>query len=148
VALVMDRSSATRPGGTPSAPSVYDLLLLAVLDGTGDLRLVRALAADRAGQGLESAERAGLVRADESTARLTFRHPLIRSAIVDLSTSEQRRLAHAALAARLAGQPERYAWHLAEAIEERVAGGGAGQYGDGWLRITLRLTILPSRTLK
>ena len=53
--------------------SVYDLLLLAVLDGTGDLRLIRALAADRAGQGLESAERAGLVRADESTARLTFR---------------------------------------------------------------------------
>src|SRR6185437_6452474 len=72
---------------------VYDLLLLAVLDGTGDLRLIRALAADRAGQGLESAERAGLVRADESTARLTFRHPLIRSAIVELSTSEQRRRA-------------------------------------------------------
>jgi DNA-binding CsgD family transcriptional regulator len=98
--------------------SVYDLLLLAVLDGTGDLRLIRALAADRAGQGLESAERAGLVRADESTARLTFRHPLIRSAIVELSTSEQRRRAHAELAARLAGQPERYAWHLAEATEE------------------------------
>jgi hypothetical protein len=98
--------------------SVYDLLLLAVLDGTGDLRLIRALAADRAGQGLESAERAGLVRADESTARLTFRHPLIRSAIVELSTSEQRRYAHAELAARLAGQTERYAWHLAEATEE------------------------------
>ena len=97
---------------------VYDLLLLAVLDGTGDLRLIRALAADRAGQGLESAERAGLVRADESTARLTFRHPLIRSAIVELSTSEQRRHAHAELATRLAGQPERYAWHLAEATEE------------------------------
>src|SRR6185312_2969616 len=92
--------------------SAYDLLLLAVLDGTGDLRLIRALAADRAGQGLESAERAGLVRADESTARLTFRHPLIRSAIVELSTSEQRRHAHAELATRLAGQPERYAWHL------------------------------------
>ena len=28
-------------------PSVYELLLLAVLDGTGDLRLVRALAAER-----------------------------------------------------------------------------------------------------
>jgi hypothetical protein len=98
--------------------SANDLLLLAVLDGTGDLRLTRALAADRAGQGLESAERAGLVRADESTARLTFRHPLIRSAIVELSTTEQRRRAHAELAARLAGQPERYAWHLAEATEE------------------------------
>ncbi len=99
-------------------PSVYELLLLAVLDGTGDLRLVRALAADREGEGLGLAERAGLVRADESTARLTFRHPLIRSAIMELSTSEQRRRAHAELAGRLAGQPERYAWHLAEATEE------------------------------
>ena len=98
--------------------SVYELLLLAVLDGTGDLRLIRAIAADRAGEGLSSAERAGLVRADESTERLRFRHPLIRSAIVELSTSDQRRHAHAELAARLAGQPERHAWHLAEATEE------------------------------
>jgi DNA-binding CsgD family transcriptional regulator len=98
--------------------SVYELLLLAALDGTGDLRLIRAIAADRAGEGLSSAERAGLVRADESTERLRFRHPLIRSAIVELSTSEQRRHAHAELAARLAGQPERHAWHLAEATEE------------------------------
>jgi hypothetical protein len=99
-------------------PSVYELLLLAVLDGTRDLRLIRALAADRGGGGLEPAERAGLVRADESTARLTFRHPLIRSAIMELSTSEQRRRAHAELAALLADQPERHAWHLAEATEE------------------------------
>jgi len=99
-------------------PSVYELLLLAVLDGTGDLRLVRALAAHREGDGLGLAERAGLARTEESTARLTFRHPLIRSAIVELSTSEQRRRAHAELAARLADQPERYAWHLAEATEE------------------------------
>jgi hypothetical protein len=52
--------------------SVYELLLLAALDGTGDLRLIRVLAADRGedarGQGvLCSAERAGLVRADEIT---------------------------------------------------------------------------------
>ncbi|HEX3714185.1 MAG TPA: AAA family ATPase [Trebonia sp.] len=98
--------------------SVHELLLLAALDGTGDLPLIRAIAADRAGEGLCSAERAGLVRADESAGQLTFRHPLIRSAIVELSTSEQRRRAHAELAARLAGQPERHAWHLAEATEE------------------------------
>ncbi len=58
------------------------------------------------------------MHADESTEQLTFRHPLIRSAIVELSTSEQRRRAHAELAARLADQPERHAWHLAEATEE------------------------------
>jgi DNA-binding CsgD family transcriptional regulator len=97
---------------------VFDLLLLAALAGTGDLRLIRAIAADRGGEGLSSAERAGLVRADETTAQLTFRHPLIRSALVELSTSEQRRQAHAELAARLADQPERRAWHLAEATVE------------------------------
>ena len=37
---------------------------------------------------------------------------------MELSTSEQRRHAHAELAARLADQPERHAWHLAEAAEE------------------------------
>src|SRR6202000_1085087 len=99
-------------------PSVYELLLLAALDGTGDLRLIRSIAADRAGEGLSAAERAGLVRADESTERLRFRHPLIRAAVVELSTSGQRRHAHAELAVRLAGQPERHAWHLAEATEE------------------------------
>jgi DNA-binding CsgD family transcriptional regulator len=98
--------------------SVYELLLLAALDGTGDLRLIRAISADRGGEGLRSAERVGLVSADESTEQLRFRHPLIRSAIVELSTSEQRRRAHAELAARLAGQPERHAWHLAEATDE------------------------------
>lgn len=103
---------------------VYDLLLLAVLDGTGDLRIIRAIAADRGDEGLSGAERAGLVHVDESAEQLTFRHPLIRSAIVDLSTSEQRRRAHAELATRLAGRPERHAWHLAEATDqpdERVA---------------------------
>ncbi|MEV5571759.1 AAA family ATPase [Spirillospora sp. NPDC052269] len=105
-------------------PSTHDLLLLAVLDGTDDLRLVRALAAGLPGEGLEPAEHAGLVRADETTERLAFRHPLIRSAVVALSTSAQRRRAHAALAARLTDQPERHAWHLAEATDhpdERVA---------------------------
>ena len=103
--------------------SVYEALLPTALDGTGDLRLIRAMAADHGGD-LSSAERAGLVRADETTGRLMFRHPLIRSAIVELSTSSQRRQAHAELAARLADQPERHAWHLAEATDapdERVA---------------------------
>jgi DNA-binding CsgD family transcriptional regulator len=112
----LQETFASRVLGLPG--SVRELLLLAALDGTGDLRLVRGIAADRAGEGLSTAERAGLVHADESTKRLRFRHPLIQSAIVELSTSEQRHNAHAELAARLADQPERYAWHLAEATEE------------------------------
>ena len=46
---------------------------------------------------------------------VTFRHPLIPSAIVQMTPSSERRAAHQALAAALAGSPERRAWHLAEA---------------------------------
>ena len=99
--------------------SAYELLLLSALDADGDLRVVRAVAADRGGEGLGPAENAGLVRVDESAGRLTFRHPLIRAAVVELSTSDQRRRAHTVLAARFAHcQPERHAWHLAEATEK------------------------------
>ena len=100
------------------------LLLIAVLDGTGDLRILEAAApADSGLDHLAAAERAGIVHVDESDARLMFRHPLIRSAIVALSTSDQRRRAHLALAA-CALVPQRRAWHLAEATigpDESVA---------------------------
>ncbi|WP_067141509.1 AAA family ATPase [Microtetraspora malaysiensis] len=101
------------------------LLLLAALDGTGDLGILRAAA--RAGEGLAAlapAERERLVRVDAATPRLTFRHPLIRSAVVTDSTLAERRVAHLALAEALAGRPERQVWHLAEAAiepDEQVA---------------------------
>jgi DNA-binding CsgD family transcriptional regulator len=90
------------------------LLLLAALDGSGDLHVLEA-----AGTGwtedLIQAEKARLARIDEGTGRLVFRHPLIRSAIVELATGEERSLAHRALAGHLADRPERRAWHLSEA---------------------------------
>jgi hypothetical protein len=102
------------------------LLLLTALDGTGDLRVLQA--ADARSPGLEdlaAAERAQLVYVDGRTHRLAFRHPLIRSAVVELSTNDERRRAHRALADRLAHQPDRRAWHFAEATvepDEHVAG--------------------------
>ncbi|MGW1208410.1 ATP-binding protein [Streptomyces sp. NPDC002499] len=95
------------------------LLLYAVLDGTGDLR---ALASAGSGQtrmeDLAQAERAGLVSVDESSGRLAFRHPLTRSAVVELSTSDQRRAVHRALAEYRTDRPDRRAWHLAHATVE------------------------------
>jgi hypothetical protein len=102
------------------------LLLLAALEGTGDLHILRSAAAGQHGIGdLASAERAQLVHVDERIGRVAFRHPLIRSAVVKLSTSDERQQVHTALAEQLVDQPERRAWHLADAAvepDEQVAG--------------------------
>lgn len=101
------------------------LLLLAVLEGSGDVRLLHAAAGQQGIDDLAPAEQAGLVRVSEGTGRLVFRHPLTRSAIVELSTSGDLRRAHRTLANQLEDQPERRAWHLAEAApgpDEKVAG--------------------------
>jgi DNA-binding CsgD family transcriptional regulator len=110
---------AARITGLPAA-SRY-LLLLAVLDGTGDLGILQSASGQTKLEGLGAAERARLVRVDRD-GRLTFRHPLTRSAVTELSTSGERREAHRALAPYVA--PERRAWHLAEATvghDEEVA---------------------------
>ena len=106
-------------------PRTRALLLAAALEGTGDLRVLGA-AGGRGYQldDLAPAERDHLVRTGENTRRVTFRHPLIRSAVVGASTAGERRRAHLALAEALAGQPERRAWHLGEASlgpDEQVA---------------------------
>ena len=105
------------------APTRY-LLLLAVLEGTGDLAVLQA-AAGRQIDDLGPAEQAGLVYVDGDTGRLAFRHPLIRPTVVQVSVSEDVRQAHRALAAQLGDQPERRAWHLGSAAlgpDEEVAG--------------------------
>jgi DNA-binding CsgD family transcriptional regulator len=90
------------------------LLLLAALDGSGDLHVLQA-AGDGWTDDLAQAERARLVYVDDGDGRLAFRHPLVRSAIVEIATDEDRRQAHRALAGQMADQPERRAWHLSEA---------------------------------
>ncbi|WP_327312625.1 AAA family ATPase [Streptomyces sp. NBC_01235] len=98
------------------------LLLLAALEGHGDLGVLQAASRQmNDGYGLDDlapAEREQLVHVDEGTRRLRFRHPLIRSAVMEHSTSSERRAVHAALAHVLVDQPERRAWHLGEATLE------------------------------
>jgi len=97
--------------------STRELLLLAALDGTGELSIL----VNDAPNGVETldalgpAERTRLLSVDPETRLLKFRHPLTRAAVVDLATDAERRQAHAVLAARRGGDLERRAWHLAAA---------------------------------
>ncbi|MFF4836322.1 helix-turn-helix transcriptional regulator [Streptomyces sp. NPDC001315] len=105
---------ASRVAGLPGP--TRQMLLLAALDGTGDLAAVEAAAADRAGvDDLTPAEQNRLVTISTDNRRLAFRHPLIGSAVVELATAAERRRAHQALADVLGDQLERRAWHLGEA---------------------------------
>jgi DNA-binding CsgD family transcriptional regulator len=107
-----------RVGGLPAA--TRRLLLLMALHSEPDLRVLGSLQAG-AGAGLDTlrpAEQAGLVELDERTRRLVFRHPLIRAAVVELATAQERRNAHRVLADAVADEPDRRAWHLADASSE------------------------------
>ncbi len=102
------------------------LLLLAALEGGGDLSVLRAAApGEDVLSLLAPAERAQLLRIEHrGLGRLSFLHPLIRATVVSGATSGRRLDAHRALAEALAGEPDRRAWHLAEATadpDEQVA---------------------------
>jgi DNA-binding CsgD family transcriptional regulator len=91
------------------------LLLVAAADDSGRLDTVLAAAARMGATdaALDVAERSGLVRV--SGADLTWRHPLVRSAVYGAATSAARRSAHQALAQALtkAGDDDRRTWQLA-----------------------------------
>ena len=93
------------------------LLLLAAAEPVGDPAVLRrAAAALGLGiGGLAPAEYAGLVRLGD---QVTFRHPLVRSAIYSSAPAAERQSAHAALAGAIDPEhdPEHRAWHRAQAI--------------------------------
>jgi DNA-binding CsgD family transcriptional regulator len=90
------------------------LLLVAAADPLGD-PLLLSRTADRLGvpmSAADDAEAEGLLAIDE---RVTFRHPLVRSAVYGAASPEQRREVHVALAdvTDRRADPDRRAWHLA-----------------------------------
>jgi DNA-binding CsgD family transcriptional regulator len=105
------RRSASLPAETQM------LLLIAAAEPTGDVELLwRAAAHLRiAREAVAPAEAAGLLEMD---TRVRFRHPLVRSAVYQACTPTHRRRAHDALAAATDPRldPDRYAWHRAQAV--------------------------------
>jgi DNA-binding CsgD family transcriptional regulator len=100
------------------ASPTRDALLIAATDSESELAEILAAASELAGvqvcvDALDTAAAAGLLTRDE--VRMQFRHPLVRSAILGSEPARRRQQAHGALAAVLAGQPYRRAWHRAQA---------------------------------
>jgi len=101
------------------------LLVLAAADPTGDATLLWR-AAQRLGLGPDAATAAEADGLVEIGARITFRHPLVRSAAYAAGSAEDRRTVHLALADATDQEvdAERRVWHRAAAAtgpDEEVA---------------------------
>jgi len=110
---------------TPLPETTRRLLLLAAADPVGDPALLWR-AAGRLGITDEAAAPAEADRLLTVAARVTFRHPLARSAVYQAAPAADRRLAHRAIAeATDAGtDPDHWAWHQAQAAprpDEEIA---------------------------
>jgi DNA-binding CsgD family transcriptional regulator len=113
-----------RTGQLPAAAQTA--LLIAAADNTGDAATVLRAAAGLGlpADGLDPAQEAALIQV--TGVRITFRHPLVRSALYQAATLAQRQRVHAALAAALTGEEntDRRVWHQAMATltgDEEVA---------------------------
>ena len=91
-------------------------MLLAAADPTGDATLLWR-AAQTLGLGTRSAAAAEAEQLLEIGSVVRFRHPLVRSAAYAAGSGQDRRSAHAALAAATDAEsdPDRRVWHLAAA---------------------------------
>jgi DNA-binding CsgD family transcriptional regulator len=141
-------------------PAARQLLLVAAAETVGDPVLVWR-AAERLGirQGAATAAEAdGLLVIG---ARVTFRHPLVRSAVYRAASPPERRAVHEALAEATdpEADPDRWAWHLAQAAPgpdeevaaelERSAGRARARGGvaaaAAFLERAVALTLDPAR---
>jgi hypothetical protein len=96
-----------------------DAVLVAAIDPVSDLTEI--LAAVRVftkspadAKVLDPAAEAGLLRID--SRRVQFRHPLVRSGVLQAASLARRQAANAALAEVLAHEPYRRTWHKAQSI--------------------------------
>ena len=113
----LERAFAARAADLP--PDTQLLLLVAALNDSENLSEVlqagRTVADPPVGvEALQPAADATIVELDERTVR--FRHPLMRSAVHQSASVEQRRRAHEALAETLEAEPDRRVWHRAALI--------------------------------
>ncbi|GAA0458866.1 LuxR family transcriptional regulator [Paractinoplanes deccanensis] len=114
----LERAFVERATALP--PDTIMALQVAALNDGGALAEIEdataALTGRRIGaERLRPAVDARLVELGED--RLTFRHPLIRSAIHQNAGPDRRRDVHRALASVLAADPDRQTWHLASAAD-------------------------------
>ncbi|NUR75073.1 MAG: AAA family ATPase, partial [Thermoleophilia bacterium] len=113
----LERAFAARLHELPAA--TRDVLLVAAADDEDAVAEILAGAGLLAGrpvgvEALEPASAVGLLSYD--ARRISFRHPLVRSGILQAETMMRRQQAHAALGDALDGHAYRRSWHRAQAI--------------------------------
>lgn len=99
------------------SPAARHAVLLLALSGTSSSAVTAALAVlERSGTGaatvLDEARSHGVLV--HEGGRPAFRHPLLRSTVLELAAPQEQRAAHAALAEALPSGDRARAWHLAE----------------------------------
>jgi DNA-binding CsgD family transcriptional regulator len=136
------------------------LLQLAAADPSGDPALLRR-AAERLGIPFRAAEAAVEAGLADVGVQLSFRHPLVRAAAYRSASAPLRREIHRALAQATdpAADPDRRAWHLAQAATghdedvaaelersaQRAQARGGVAAASAFLRRAVELTADPGR---
>jgi hypothetical protein len=113
----LESAFAGRLAGLPQA--TRDAVLAAAVDPASDLAEILLAGSNLHGASIEAsvldpATEAGLIRVDGG--RLHFRHPLVRSGVLQAETLTRRQAAHAAVASALDGDPYRRTWQRAQSI--------------------------------